>query len=178
MTTHTPMHHSLFVAAKLFGVLFLMLLTMGCDSLEQLRLEQLQYFHDTKNLSQQYTSKLKQRLAGNASRTQELQTKYQLAQSTHNRLLGKLKLSISTAQSLSKLNLNDPALLSNDSTYLRYLDALDQSTADEKGFITNLVKSGGSAIKSLLMSSQKATTRTDLINYIEADLLWAPWDEL
>ncbi len=172
--TKVPLH----LGASVSCLLLILLALFGCDSPEKDRLEQMRFLVDTKKISEQYTSKLKQRLAENAIRTKELQGRYQSAQASHNRLLGKLKLAISNAKKMSEITLQDTTLISNVSSYLRYVDALDQSTADEKGFLTSFVKSGGSAFLSLLTKREKPATRTDLIEFIDSELMWVAWDDL
>ncbi len=169
-----PLH----LGASIICLSLLLLALFGCDSPEKERLEQMRFLVDTKQISEQYTSKLKQRLAENAIRTKELQGRYQSAQANHNRLLGKLKLTISNAKTMSEITLQDTTLMSNVSSYLRYVDALDQSTADEKGFLTSFVKSGGSAFLSLLAKRERRATRTDLIAFIDSELMWVAWDDL
>jgi hypothetical protein len=167
------------IFTPIIPIILLMMITLfSCDSSEKERLEQMRFLVETKHLSEQYTAKLKLRLADNANRTKELQGRYQIAQASHNRLLGKLKLAISTARSMSTINLSDTALITNASSYLRYVDALDQSTTDEKGLITSLLKSGGSAFRSILSKKEKAVTRAELIAFIESELMWVAWDTL
>jgi hypothetical protein len=172
--TKLPLH----LGASISCLSFMLLALFGCDSPAKERLEQMRFLVDTKQISEQYTSKLKQRLADNSIRTKELQGRYQSAQASHNRLLGKLKLTISNAKTMSEITLQDTTLMSNVSSYLRYVDALDQSTADEKGFLTSFVKSGGSAFLSLLTKREKPATRTDLIAFIDSELMWVAWDDL